>query len=441
MPKCSHRNDLATGLSAILLVLLVAGCETSSSSDGASVASDVVDGVPTLTIGNLWANEWPAIPALTIDTIIGPSDGDALGLMAPLHAAILSDGRIVLGDVGMRRIWIGSDSGWVAGPGPGQGPGEMRSIGGVWPAGQGFIVHDPGTGDLVRFDSLGRWIDRERVGIERAIHGPGTSIGAWAPSVERIEDGNWLVAVPLVAEARADGPVRSVEAQYVWVSGHPAEGETSLGSGLLRPLFLQGGGGAPIPFGRTGYTAGAAGSAVVFRGHEAALERVGPDGSVTLRVQWTDRPGPLGPAHHGALGDFMRASAPSESPDVFEPMIATLREGIPFPERLPHLGALRLGEDGALWLGWPERSGLETPTEPELVAEWRIILPDEGTEKSQVFRGSLPPGVTLLAPAVESELARAPGWTGHIDRGAFFVLLRDDVGRQGIGLLRHGAGR
>jgi len=441
MSKNGRLDGFATGMSAIFLGLLVAACAKGPSSDGASVASDVVDGVPTVTIENLWANEWPAIPGLIIDTIIAPYDGDTLGLMAPLHAAVLYDGGVVLGDVGTRRVWIGSDSGWVAGPGPGQGPGEMRSVGGVWSAGKGFIVHDPGTGDFVRFDSVGRWIDREQVGTESALHGAGESVGAWIPTVEQIENGNWLVAVPLIAERRTDGPLRFVEARYVWVSGHPAESEMLLGSGALRPLFLQGGGGAPVPFGRTGYTAGAAGLAVVFRGDKPIVERIDPDGTVTLRVQWTDQPGPLGPSQYGALGDFIRASAPSQSPDVMEPMIARLQESIPFPERLPYLGALRLGEDGALWLGWPERSGLETPTEPELVTEWRVIIPGEGSEQPRVFRGSLPSGVTLLAPAAESVEARTPDWSGQIARGAFFVLLRDETGRQGIGLLRHGAAR
>jgi len=433
------------GLSSCAAMLLLAACESGPGPGNASIDFDVVDGVPTLTIGELWGSGWPTVPDLVIDTIIAPSDGDAPGLMAPLHAAVLPDGRMVLGDVGTRRVWISSNSGeWTAGPGPGQGPGELRSIGGLWPAGEGFVVHDPATGDLVRFDSLGRWIDRERVGSQRALHGPGTSMGAWAPALEQVAGGEWLVSVPMITEVRADGPVRSVEARFTWVSGNPAEREVPLGSGLLRPLFIEGGGGAPVPFGRQGYAAGASGSAAIFRGDEPVLERMNGDGAVTLRVQWTDEPGPLGPTHHAALGDFMRASAPSGSAEQLEPMITAFRERIPFPERLPHLGALRLGTDGALWLGWPERSGLETPTEPELVRQWRVIVPGEGPGEgpgqARVYGVSLPPGSTLLSPATESDAARAPGWAGDIGPGAFFVLLRDEMGRQGIGLLRHGVG-
>jgi hypothetical protein len=416
------------------------GCEASSDGSGTSIALMDEDGVPTLTVEGLWEPDWPHLPSLEVDTLISPSDGDGVGLVAPLHAAILADDRIVVADVGTRRVWIASDAGeWSEGPGPGEGPGELRSIGGVWPSNGGFIVHDPQAGDLVRFDADGGWLDRSGVGIEHAVHGAGSSIGAWAPSVHRVDAVEWLAVVPMTSEIRSDGPVQRVEARFVRVFGHPADREMSLGTGPLRDLFVEGGGGAPIPFARSSYAAAASGSVVMFLGDDPFVEVQGPDGTVTRRVRWTDAPQALGASHRGALGDYMREIAPDDiPPEALENLIANFQD-IPLPERLPHLGDLRLGEDGAIWLGWPERSGLEVPTEPELVREWRMVPPEGWDGEAQVFRVTLPEGATLLGPVIEAGEARAPGWSGAVRRGSFFVLLRDPMGRQGIGVLRYGA--
>lgn len=417
------------------------GCEASPDGSRTSITMVEDEGVPALRIEGLWDSDWPHVPSLEVDTVISPSDGDELGLVAPLHAAILAGGRIVIADAGTRRVWIASDAGgWTAGPGPGPGPGELRSIGGVWSADEGFVVHDRQTGDLVRFDGNGEWIDRTGVGIEHAAHGSGDAFGTWVPSVQHLGGGEWLVAVPRISSVRSDGPTQTADAQFVWVFGHPAEREVPLGAGPLRPLFVEGGGGAPIPYAQSAYVAAASGSVVMFRGVDPSVEQLGPDGATTRRIRWTDPPQALGESHREALGEFMRASAPSEMPSqALEGMIATLRERLPLPERLPYLGDLRLGGDGAIWLGWPERSGLETPTEPELVREWRVVPPAAWAGQPQVLRVTLPDGATLLGPATEAGVERAPGWSGAVGRGAFFLLLRDEMGRQGIGVLRYGA--
>lgn len=105
--------------------------------------------------------------------------------------------------------------------------------------------------------------------------------------------------------------------------------------------------------------------------------------------------------------------------------MAMFSERIPWPETLPHLGALRIGADGALWPGWPERLGVEFPERPELVREWRVIHAGDGTAPPRVHRVLLPAGATLLAPD-------DPGRGG----GHFFILLRDGMDRQGVGILR-----
>lgn len=419
----------------------LAGCETSPNGNDTSVALMEVEGIPVLTIEGLWESDWPNVPALEVDTVISPLDGDELGLVAPLHAAILADGRIVIADAGTRRVWIATGAGgWTAGPGPGPGPGELRSIGGVWSVEEGFVVYDRQMGDLVRYDGNGGWIDRNGVGIEHAAHGPGDAFGPWVPSIHQVGGGDWLVAVPRVSSVRVDGPTQTADAEFIWVFGHPAEREVPLGAGPQRPIFVEGGGGAPIPFAQSAYVAAAAGSVVVFRGDHSSVEQLGPDGTTTRRVRWTDRPQALGASHRDALGEFMRASAPSDLPsEALEGVIAAMQERIPLPERLPHLGDLRLGEDGTIWLGWPERSGLETPLAPELVREWRVVPPRAWAGQPDVLRATLPAGAALLGPTAGAPVTRTPAREGSVDQGAFFLLLRDEMGRQGIGVLRYGA--
>jgi hypothetical protein len=430
-------------LPVALLLAVLGACDAGPEGDHrSSVEFREEGGVPTLEITGLWGSDWPELSPLRIDTLVAPAGGDDFGLVAPLHAAILADGRIVLGDAGARRVWMASDGGgWEEGPGPGGGPGELGSLGGVWAMDDGFVVHDTRAGDLVRFDAAGRWLDRTRVGLERAVHGPANSRGPWFPTLHPLGGGAWLAAVPEVVSARVEGGAQTVDAEFVWMRGHPAEEEVPLGTGTLRPLVAEGGGGGPVPYAPSAYVAGAAGSVVRFQGSDPTVEALGADGSVARRVRWTDAPEPLTAEHRGTLGAYMRQIAPSEMPpEVLEELIRSWGELMPFPETLPHLGDLRLGEDGTLWLAFPERSGFEMPEEPELVREWRLVPPDAWTGEPRVLRATLPEGVTLLGPAPAAEPAWAPGWTGRVEEGAFFVLLRDDLGRQGIGILRPGSG-
>ncbi|TVP55158.1 MAG: hypothetical protein EA351_11455 [Gemmatimonadales bacterium] len=425
-PRAGLRRP-PTLLAALALVLITA-CEA-----GPTPVPDHVrflDGepVPTLEIGNLWSGGWPERPGLVIDTLVAPQAGDDIDLLAPLYAAFLSDGRMVLGDAGTRQLRITSgDGSWEVGPGPGSGPGELRSLGGVWASDEGFIVHDPQAGTRIHFDAAGTWIEQ---------HPAAGASGPWIPRLERLGDGDWLAGIPETAQPTAGSSVLGATLRLVRGTGDPDD-ERVIGTGPLQPYFVQGGGAAPIPFASIALFAGAAGSVVHFAGEVSEVDRIDPLGETTLRLRWTDMREPLDASHREALGDYIRQSAPTDTPPEFlDQMIAGLQEGIPYPDRLPALGALRLGSDGAIWLGGPIRSGLETDIEPELIPDWRVVIADPDTDEARVYRTALPAGTTLLGPVHHQGPAQAPGWSGSIEPGAFFVLFRDEMDRQGIGILR-----
>jgi hypothetical protein len=101
-----------------------------------------------------------------------------------------------------------------------------------------------------------------------------------------------------------------------------------------------------------------------------------------------------------------------------------------YPETLPPLGGLRLGSQGDIWLGWPERSGLELPASPEVIREWRVVAPATDGTAPRVFRFVLPSNSILLGL----------GNTAAGDEG-FLLLIRDELERQGLGFLRYDLGQ
>jgi hypothetical protein len=428
-------------LLSITVGITVIGCADSPGPAGDRVQLFDDGGVSVAELKGLWASDWPGLPGVSVDTVVGPLAGDDLGLVAPLHAAVLSDGKLVMADVGTRRVWIRSGAGeWREGPGPGGGPGEFRAIGGVWAKDGGFIVHDPQAGDLIHFDEEGRFIERQPVGHLGARHGPGVRAGPWAPTVQPLGPEHWLVSVAGPPESVGSGSVMQAHYRFTVVSGPPSDGELEIGSGPTRLVYVEGGGGAPVPFAPSALAAGAAGRIAMFGGGEPKVEVLDQAGTVISRVQWTDVPRPLDATHRGALGDYMRAVAPQGVPAAaLDPMIASLNDAMPYPETLPHLGDLRLGLDGTIWLGWPERSGLEMPTDPELVREWRVIAPGVRGQEPRVYRVVLPEGTTLLGPKGAPGDPASPEGSGPVGEGAFFLLLRDPMGRQGLGVLRYRA--
>jgi hypothetical protein len=126
----------------------------------------------------------------------------------------------------------------------------------------------------------------------------------------------------------------------------------------------------------------------------------------------------------------MRANFPADAPaEAVDQLIASFEAVMTYPETVPHLGGLRLGSQGDIWLGWPERSGLDLPANPELIGEWRIVVPAADGTAPRVFKVVLPVNSTVLSLG-----ENAAGEEG------FFILFRDELDRQGMGFLRYDLG-
>ncbi|MEZ4422137.1 MAG: 6-bladed beta-propeller [Gemmatimonadota bacterium] len=91
----------------------------------------------------------------------GYGDDPDEGLMFPMAARSLSDGRVVVGDQGTRQLKLFSPDGrFLQSVGrDGEGPGEFRSVFGLWvTAGDTLVVWDIALARLTRFDAAGRHI-------------------------------------------------------------------------------------------------------------------------------------------------------------------------------------------------------------------------------------------------------------------------------------------
>jgi len=389
-------------------------------------------GVPSIEIDGLWSSDWPDLPGVLVDTLVSPSAGDDFGLVAPLYAALLSDGGMLLADVGATRVWIGDGhGGWSQGPGPGQGPGELRSIGGIWMNDGGFVVHDPLAGDFIQYSVEGGLIERRAIGTDRALHGARGQPTFWTPPVQRVDEDSWLVAVPVVRERTDPQALVEAEIRFVWVTENPSPQEREIAVGSAQPMVVLGGGWAPALYAPSAFGAGGNGRVVVFTGTAPEVDVFDRTGAATLRVRWTDVPMVLGASHRSTLGTYMRANFPPEAPEeAVEELLGSYEAAMTYPETLPPLGGLRLGSLGDIWLGWPERSGLELPASPELIREWRIVAPAAGGTEPRVFKFALPANSTLLSLG-----ENASGEEG------FLLLIRDELERQGIGFLRYDLGQ
>lgn len=405
------------------------------------------EGIPTLHIRSLWDAESHPTPSVRVDTIISPEDGDQISLVAPTHAALRDDGRVVLGDAGTRRTWIRDAEGrWTEGPGPWEGPDQIRSLGGVWPGGLGsdpgagtdstpdggFMVHDVETGELVAFDSAGAAGDRLRIGTDHALHGPGVSTGPWPSALHPLTDGSWVVAVATPNDGPDESGVLSGTVRYTLVTGPSLDDETSLGEGPALPFRVMGGGAAPLPFAHVAHLAAAGQQVAVHDGTAARASVVdvaaapGPDGSLpaALHVDWHDAAVRISDIHRDRVRAFLLEMAPGDMSDEDrDAWLGGLMDSFVWPDALPPLGALHLTPSGDLWLGSPLRTGLDMPQRPERVAEWRVVSVDPDGEPT-VRQVTLPDGVvTVLGPA------------GPAHPQAVLVLLRDPSERQGMGLL------
>lgn len=446
-------------LAAIVLPTLLAAC-TGDRQDAERPLLEVAtsdDGVPTLHIRSLWEAESHPTASVRVDTIISPEEGDHISLVAPAHAALWDDGRVVLGDAGTRRTWIRNREGtWSEGPGPWEGPNQIMNLAGVWPGGlaglepdtanapapdsepdpdtapsEGFVVHDVGTGELVAFSPTGSALARTRIGSEQALHGAGVSTGPWPSALHPLADGSWVAKVAAPNDGPDQNGVLAGTIRYTWVSGPTLDQETPLGEGPALPFRVMGGGAAPLPFAGIGHLAAAGRRIGVHHGDGArvSLSDVDTDGTLTptLHIEWHDDSVQVTDTHRERVEAFLLEMAPGDMSDEDrDGWLVGLMDTFIWPEVLPPLGALHLTPSGDLWIASPLRTGLDMPPRPERMAEWRVVSTYLDGEPN-VRRVTLPEGViTVLGPA------------GAAHPGAVLVLLRDPSERQGLGLLELG---
>lgn len=145
-----------------LLLSVMSACAPRERVDGTAGGVSETD---SAGVAIVW-NERPLLEGadrwtvdLTEQARYGEGDDHPEGLMVPVAARTLSDGRVVVGDQGTRQLTVFAPDGrslQTLGR-DGEGPGEFRSVFGLWATGgDTLLVWDIALARLTRFDAAGR---------------------------------------------------------------------------------------------------------------------------------------------------------------------------------------------------------------------------------------------------------------------------------------------
>jgi hypothetical protein len=197
-----------------------------------------------------------ADPFLTLGVVLGPEVEQFSRIASVLRR---SDGAVLVADGGSQEVRaFGADSEvlWRAG-GPGEGPGEFRSLQGLHLLpGDSLAVWDTGPRRVTLLDPSGRLVRTFRPEPQ-----PGAAMAA---PVGRLSDAEWIYSGGASFSA-SDGAGSSTERAAVryYRAGPDGSWIDSLATLRSREMFVRRDGGSiavwGVPFGREGHTATGAG--------------------------------------------------------------------------------------------------------------------------------------------------------------------------------------
>lgn len=379
---------------------IMVGCDAPD--EGGIDCSACVSGSP---YSDLWSDRWPEVRLLAVDTLLRPG-ADVPPIGALNHASLSPSGSLAVSDSLTGEVWVKkARRPWTRAVMEGDGPREVRFVGGLW-----------WTGDTLHvFDAV-----RSRV---MSLTGGLEPIGdGWAlPIPDGVAERRLVLGSRDAVVIRTSGVIGPETEEGVYRSEMTLQlirrtgAVEVLGSWPGRSWMRTPGGYGPQPFGARTHVHGRGRYVFVADGAERWVRGLPVDGGTEIEWAWTD-PRPV-------LSDSLRAlwqeAALSSVPPPQRSLAARMMQDIPLPDSLPSIGGLLGGEEGVWVARWyptsVERLGTGVPA-----SEWRILpLDGERSVGSIAIRAGAQP-VALL-----------PGRR---------VLLRieDEWGRRGVAVARWG---
>lgn len=355
--------------------------------DGVATSSGTVlrtDSAGVEVITNLVATD-----ALPVDTVreapilvLRPDERGDVVFHRIRAVVALEGGGIVVGSHEPRTVYVFDREGdlqWSLG-GPGDGPGELRSISGA------FVIPPD---SLAVFDS---WLGR--ITLFSGARTPARTIdlrrfmpsGAGA-SVYPTSDGFVFAGIASLGGPRAQSSYRDSADSYLLDSEGDSIGHYGRfpGAEVLYTDRLFG----PLPFGGLLTSGVRDDHLVIGTGDEPELREYEATGEVVRIIRWPDHDREVSPERMEAYVDFRISTMPEEEQAAYA---ATIRD-FPHSPTEPAYWDLVASPDGALWLGdypGPEFLG---PNPPVMPKTWTIIR-DDGVRVRRIVG---PPGFTLEA--------------------------------------------
>lgn len=362
---CFCSFSIAFGRLSFLLPALAAGTACASGEEDRPAATvrdsagiEIVENAAAVYPSPQWGISQE--PALAIGVLEGDPDYQ---LYQVRDAVRLADGRIVIANGGTHELrWYGADGQFIrSAGGEGGGPGEFEGMGSLGRYGtDSLMVYDWRHRRVSVFDTAGAFARSFMVDL---------GSGTFPNVVGQTEDGRLLVSsgATFGGESEAGLDRRS---QTYWVVGPDGEIRDSLGTFEGAEYWVKREGGRMAVTSRA-FTARSVvelAHAFYYVGHtgraELALRRIGADSVVRL-VRW---PVPDAPVTAEHITEYERERIEGAE-ERWRDMQRELLEGMPYPDRFPSFGTVRLDPTNHLWVRQYEPPG-------EGAAPWWIFDPD-----------------------------------------------------------------
>lgn len=364
----------SAGMVTVATVVMVVGCSHHHTRTGTASSSPSVRDSSGVEIVEDARPEWAGPSHWHVsagsEVEIGRRDGPAPYILDRVTAALrLTDGRIVLGDAGSSQVRFYDSTGTFlnAAGQKGQGPGEFQYIQSVWRGPEDSLFVFDGRGGRISVLSPGgvyvRMVHLEIPPGDRGIpvpfgltqSGDLLATSATGSDIHSHRDGLLRGATTYLERFSPGG---HFENQIAVFPGSPYWGFSS--GGMYMTEYL--------PF-SNGWLLYAWSPTRVYAGsgNEAEIRAFAPTGNTLRVIRWKAGRQPVTAE---LRADFKRGVLEHLPFPPRKEYWARWVNAVPFPDRLPVYGVLKVATDGDLWVQRYQPSWLHEPT------RWLVFDPD-----------------------------------------------------------------
>lgn len=304
---------------------------------------------------------------LRIGVVEGPEELQFNRITA---ARFLDDGSVLVGNAGTGEVRrFRRDGAWMGSFGAlGQGPGEHRSITGIWASGDTVWVVDNVSHRLTTWLADGRHLSTRRIPMA------GPEGRGWVHG--RTGDGRFVVAGVVYGVPDRDGNRPDSVDLFLW--DEDADwAEELVGRYFFHMLHMYqevlGFTWYPAPLRSAGRVAASGGDVWILEGNEGYLERVTAEGRDRMELAMSQRV-PVSGEHRQLYEEEWVGSVPEQA----RPRLRNALQAMTFPDHLPIASNLMVGGDGSVWV---QRFSIG----PQEAETWWRIPPGDADRDHVIF--------------------------------------------------------